>query len=169
MAAARIRKFTSIDQMEFFLRGGLLGSRSVIPKAHEVGATRSAGGGIVGLVGTTLTMTTPLLNVTFTAATLDPAETRDPNILMVKDIKAQIEAAQSALEVTTFDGRIGIIEKTPSGGLLFAAADEPARTLLGFPNNQDVQTRVYNRPGGADPTFEAYNAQENVHVLFTWE
>lgn len=169
MAAARIRKFTSIDQMEFFLRGGLLGSKSTAPSASDVGGRRSAGGGIVGLVGKVLTIGTPALAHTFTAASLSPGETRDPRVLMIKDIKLQIETAQALLEVTTFDGRIGLIEKTPSAGIIIAALNEPARDLLGLPNNQALQTRVYNKPGGAAPSFEAYNAQENMHVIFTWE
>lgn len=166
---ARVHKFTSIQEMEFFLRGGLLGSASIAPQAAQVGGSRSAGGGFVGLVGLQLTIAAPALTHTFVAATLAPGETRDPNILLFKDIQAQIKAAQAALDVVNLDGRIGLVETTPTNGISLAAVDQAARKILGLPNNQAVLTRVYNKPGGAEPSFEAYNAQNNMHVIITWE
>lgn len=167
MSAARIRKFTTITEMEFFLRGGLLGSQAVVPRTGD--GARTPGGGILGLVGLTLTLTTPSGTVTFVNATLGANEVRDPAALMFKDIKTQIEGAISGIEVVNIEGRIGIIEATPANGIALDSSDEPARALLGLPNKQEIATKKYNAPGGASPSFEAYNAQQSTHVLFTWE
>lgn len=165
---ARIEKFETLEKMQHFLRGGIMTSLPSSPRNGAVG--RGKGGGIVGLVGTTLTIATPALSLTFVAATLGAGEVRDPNLLLIKDIKAQIEAAQPLLHVVTIDGFMGIIETTPSAGITMAAATETGRQLLGFAANA-YQTHIYGPPGGTPPTFEwAYNVNvSGMHVVFVWE
>ena len=156
--------------MEFFLRGGLLGSCSLIPRPGD--GLRTPGGGLRELVGLALALTTPAATVLFVDATPDVGESRDPTALLFKDIKAQIEAEENTLEVVNIDGRIGIVEKTPTSGLVLAAAttddEKKVRTLLGLPIHA-VTTKVYNPPGGAAPRVELYSVQQSALSILTWE
>lgn len=168
MPVLRTHKFTDINEMEFFFQGGLLGSRTIVPIAGS-GATRSPGGGIAGLVGQTLTIQAPVASVTFVAATVPPGVSRDPTMLMFSDIKAQIEAAAATIKVVQINGRIGIIEATPTNGITLNAVNETARALLGLPNNQAARTYKYSPLGIAVPALVQFNCLENTHIAITWE
>lgn len=169
-ALARIEKFETIEGMQFFLRGGLFTSTTVVA-ANPPPQNRTVQGGVLNLVGQTITFAAPAATVTFAPATLGAGEVRDPNILLLKDIKAQVEAVSASIQVRTIDGRLGFIEATPTNGIHLAALNEPARTLLGLPNNINIQTHVYGPPGTTTPAFEwAYNVNvSGMHVVFVWE
>ena len=157
MALNRIHKFSDINEMQAFLNGGIIG--------------KDVSKGVWGLVGQTITFTSPAFVVTFAAVSPAPAE-RDPYRLYLLDIKAQVEAANSNILVQQFAGRILFIEKTPTNGVALAGADEPAKAALGFDGNSPTVGKLYRPAGisGGPPNYTwAYSTSESTHVLFTWE
>jgi hypothetical protein len=155
MAVLKVRKFPSVEEVEFFLSGGIVG-----------GATA---GGVPGLVGVTLTFTKPSGTVTFvmgadtTGLSLAPGE-----------IKAQIEAAIPALRVCFrgANGALTLREVTPAydGGVVLVAAATNVR--LGFSATANSVGKVFRTP--EDNTVpclvSAYaDVQSNSHVVVTLE
>ena len=116
--ALRVYKFTNIGDLEWFLRGGVAGGQlKMVP---------DTGPGLHGLIGETLTFTTPAGSVTFTGT--DPG-----GFLTFGQIKSQIEAAVAGITVSMVDNRIRIVETTPTNGIdIGSAGAEPARAILGF-------------------------------------
>src|ERR1019366_5899204 len=123
MAKNAVYKFPTIDVLTAFLNGAVFGNNG------RIGA--NAGGGFAhtpntpgfpGLVGTTLTLIGPgpTGTVTFVAANIGtgssvaPGTNPDPYNLLLKDVKAQIEAAFSGVTVSMAAGYIQIIETTPT-------------------------------------------------------
>jgi hypothetical protein len=157
MPSNRIYKFSDINEAQAFLNGGLIGKD--ISK-----------GGVAGLVGKTLTFTSPAFAVTFTAAAGPPTD-RDPYTLLLKDIKAQVEAANADILVQSIAGKIVFIEKTPTNGVALSGSDEPAKSLLGFDQNSASVGKFYKPPDvSGDPNYTwAYSVNESTHVIYTWE
>jgi hypothetical protein len=150
--AFQIHKFTSLAALELFLNGAIIGAD----------VTR----GIMGLVGEKLTFTQPAGTVTFVRGA-GP----EPDVLLLKDLKAQIEGALPALLVTSLDGRLALVEKTPASGVALAAAAQAAKALLGFDAAGPAQGKVHRPLGVAGPppfVTRAY-AAASVHVVHTWE
>lgn len=117
--ALRIRKFRSIDEFEWFLRGGVIGA--VLP------LNTSSGPGLFGLVGQTVTFTSPAGAVTFVAGA-DPS-----GFLTILEIKTQIETAIAGIQVSFTNNRMTVVEILPANGIdIGSAAAEPARGILGF-------------------------------------
>lgn len=157
MPSNRIYKFSDINEAQAFLNGSLIGA--------EIQA------GVVGLVGKTLTFTSPAFAVTFAAISPAPTD-RDPYVLRLKDIKAQVEAANADILVQTLGGRIVFVEKVPTNGTTLSGNDEPAKALLGFDRNNAVAAKFYRPMGisGGPPNYVwVYSVNESTHVLYTWE
>lgn len=154
MAAFKVMKFSNVFDLETYLNGGIVGGPTL--------------GGVIGLVGQTLTFTSPSFSCTFVAGA-------DPLTLNFAEIKAQIEAASALVRVFSVgeNGRLGIIEKSPSAGIALAAAAANAKLLLGFPYDKAVTGKVYayDPSGATTPCLvTAYNdVQSNSHVAVTWE
>ena len=156
MASNRVYKFQDINEVQFFLNGGLLGG--------------DVKGGVYGLVGKRLTFSSPSFHVDFTAVTPAPT-TRDPYTLLFPDIKAQVEAANASILVSQLGGRIVFIEKTPTNGVALASNDEAAKALLGFDKNSPSVGKVYSPPGvtATQNWVWVYSVNESTHVVYTWE
>lgn len=156
MAALKLRKFSNVEEAQFFLDGGIIGGGKTAGK-------------IYGLVGQTLTFTSPVGAVTFVAG----ADTTNLT-LSFAEIKAQVEAALATVLVRSFgpDGAVGFIEKTPGSGVALTAADQIAKKLLGFPQTAAVVGKVYATPttNTAPCLVNIYSdVQSNSHVVVTWE
>jgi hypothetical protein len=149
----RVQKFQTLAELELFLNGAIFGGD----------VTR----GIAGLVGLPLTFAQPAATVTFVRSA-GP----DPDVLLFKDLKAQIEGAAAALLVTSLDGRLAIVEKVPAAGVALAAPAQAAKALLGFDATGATRGRVHRPLGvaGAPPfVTQAYAAAATVHVVHIWE
>lgn len=146
MAINKVRKFRTIDEVQSFLNGAVSSGNTV----NQVqGGPSNHGPGITGLVGLTITFSAPgpTGTVTFVASS---GSNPDPNTLLFKDIKAQIEAAIPTLKVNTYDGYLSIIEATPASGVTVAKTGT-ANTLLGF-DTANATVGKYYLPIGAAGT-----------------
>jgi hypothetical protein len=134
----RVRKFRTIDEVQSFLNGAVSSGNTV----NQVqGSPSNHGPGITGLVGLTLIFAGPgpTGTVTFVASS---GSNPDPNTLLFKDIKTQIEAAIATLKVTLYDGYLTIIEATPANGVTVSSAGT-ANTLLGFDTANNTVGKYY--------------------------
>jgi hypothetical protein len=158
MPVNRIFKFQDIFEVQAFLNGAIVGG--------------NVGGGVAGLVGQTLTFTSPAFAITFKPVSPAPL-TRDPYTLLFQDIKQQIEAGSTQILVQQVGGRILFIEKAPASGVALSPNNEPAKALLGFDQTGPVIGKFYKPAtvAGATPPFYewAYSVNETTHVVFTWE
>lgn len=164
MSVTKIYKFPDIVSMQYFLNGAVVAGT---PPKNPQDAS-----GWYGLIGKTLIFTSPSAGtVTFAAAGAE--STRDPLLLQFADVKAQIETVMSTCLVTTINGRLAIIEKTPASGVAVAKTGT-GNTLLGFDAGQATTGEVFAPPGAATPAVApswvwAYSINENSHVVFTLE
>jgi len=153
MAMNRVRKFPTINQLQNFLNGAIVGGN--IER------------GLQGLVGKTLIFTSPsAATVTFTGGT-DPT---GPGLLRLKDIKSQIEAALATVVVFQDTGAILIREVTPASGVAISAAGT-ANTLLGFDSGNPTAGKLYSPPGVVAPPQWTWieSTGENAHLVVVWE
>jgi hypothetical protein len=143
MAVNKIQKFRTIEEVMTFLNGGVVGG--VVNKSP--GPPSNNAPGVGGLVGATLTFTSPSqVTVTFAVSS---GSNPDPYTLLLSDIKAQIQAADPALLVTqNQDGRIVITEVTPTDGVAIAASSGGGyATVVG---TVDLRTLHYGAGGSLD-------------------
>jgi hypothetical protein len=154
--ALNVYKFGSLEEVNVFLRGGVIGGPLPV-------------GGVYGLVGTTLTFTTPADSVAFVAATPPGGNQRDPQALLFSDIKAQLEAAIPGLRVINARGSLAIIEATPTAGVVIDAASAAAKALLGFDIDAAVTGKVYTKPGGAVPSLVSIAPWEHGYTVVVEE
>jgi len=149
-------KVNDINELTHFLNGGVVG----------VDISR----GVDGLVGTTLTFTTPAFACTFTPAAVTD---RDPYHLLQTDIITQINVADAGhhLRVVSFKGRIGFVERTPTTGVVIAAAASDAKRLLGFSPAEAVTGRVIKQMfSPAAPRVETvFQVVDYTYVVLIWE
>lgn len=148
MAINRVRKFRTVDEVQTFLNGGVVGSTM----QSAQGAPSNNAAGVNSLVGTTLTLigSGPTGSVTFgtaASATL-PGTNPDPYTLLFKDIKAQIEAAIAGVLVTTYAGALVIQEATPSKGITIAHGT--AGGYVKVIGTVDLNTLTYGGGGSVD-------------------
>jgi len=161
MAIIKVRKFQDIDEVEHFLNGGIFGGKDV-------------SAGVRGLVGQTLTFTSPSsFTVTFVAGTTPPT-LGDTNLLLFKDIASQVwaQSSNAVRAVQLASGRIAFIEASPSSGIAIAAAAELGKVLLGFSKDKAHTGTVYSfDPGsGVPPTLVSLQVStSNSHIITTWE
>ena len=130
-----IEKFGTINEANHKIRGGIVGG-SGTERPYE------------GLVGKTITFSTPSGTKTFT----QPTGTQ-PGQMLFSHVKAQLEAAIATIEVLTVDGKIAFRHKTAGQVVALAALDEPARAIFGLANNQAISGQFLNGPGGAAPKY----------------
>jgi hypothetical protein len=184
MAKNAVYKFPTIDVLTAFLNGAVFGNNG------RIGA--NAGGGFAhtpntpgfpGLVGKTLTLVAPgpAGTVTFVAANVGsgssvaPGTNPDPYNLLLKDVKAQIEAAIAGVVVSMSAGYIQIIETTPTNGVTVqggAGAANSANVALGFDGNNSSVGKLY-KPVEVSPTAPCWTWSDTDNngslVIFTWE
>jgi len=151
MAVLRVRKITTINRVELFLQGAIFGGNDLR-------------GQVAGLVGNTITFAKPA------AASCAFVAGANAGYLTAAEIKAQLEAAITGLKVKFLEGRIVLIETSPSGGVQLGGGVQIAKTLLGFAKNSTEAGRVYNPPDGAAPRLISVSPDmSNSHVIITEE
>lgn len=99
-----------------------------------------------GLVGLTITFTSPAAACTFT----QPSGTQ-PGQLTFADLKSQLETQVPNLEVLSFDNFLCFRHKLAGSAVTLAAAVEPARSILGLGNNEAIAGRCLNGPNSTTP------------------
>lgn len=117
--------FRSLQEMEAFANGGIQG-----------GLGREK----FDLDGLTLTFSTPNDSVTFSG-----------NGLSILDVNTQLGAAINTLKAIVLCDHLWIIEKTPTNGVILSAANEAARTVLGFSKAVGYTGLVLDDPAGTAP------------------
>lgn len=131
--ALRIREFSSLSEVEFFLRGGVRG-----------GPVKLESGLIQKLHGKTFN---PGSLVTFDetagAAGLHGG-------LTVAEVISQITAANAGLLVRYAERGFYLVESSPSSGVT-VSKDGTANPLLGFSSSTDSSNVVYAAPSDAAP------------------
>jgi hypothetical protein len=148
MAALKLIKFRDIEEANHVLAGGILGGEC--PAA-----------GIPELVGKTITFSAPAGTKTFT----QPSDSYQ-GMLRFKDIKAQLEAAITNLQVRLIKGRLAFRHATPATAVALTAVNETGRAPLGLPNNEAVSGTAYAGPGGSSPKVDQFYVQnDTVYVL----
>lgn len=154
MARFHAYKFRTIVEYETFLNGGIFGSDVSKP--------------VPGIVGKTLIFTSPsAVTVTFAAAS-SPLE---GGALMFKDIHTQIQTAIATVRAMSINGRLALVEVTPSAGVALNTTGT-AKPLLGFPGDKVVTGKVYVpwATGVATPALVGFTVgEDNMYVATTWE
>lgn len=165
MANLKVRKFTTIDQVQHFLDGGITGSAGHV-KPREGGPPGA------NLVGLTLTFLNPAGTVTFVAGA------RPNGLLLYQEFKSQIETAIVGVVVKMMeDGSIAFIETTPTTGLVLKGdntAATNANIVLGFDKDTNAVGKVYGSPYSPVPAVapyfvQMYSSNDNTHVVTTYE
>src|SRR5271154_6751948 len=136
MSINKIQKFQDISLVQYFLNGAILGSE--MPKNQPPGVP---GWYIVGL---TLIFTSPAAHtVTFVASagTLYPSD-----VLQLADVKSQIQAIMTGVNVLSINGRLTLIETTPTAGVAISASGT-ANSKFGFDNANATTGKVLVPPG----------------------
>lgn len=132
------KKFEKLEEANFWCAGGIVGGAD-------------PGTQIRGLVGQTVTFSSPAGSCTFTEAASGNAS---PGLLRFADIKSQLEAAVASLVVVAIGKKIGFKHVTPGTACAIAAVSQGARAALGLPNNEALTGVVIAKTGGTDPSFQ---------------
>jgi len=150
----KVYQFDGVTEVAHFLNGGVTGGK--IPLE-----------GIRGLVGSTITFTSPAAACTFTQGS-GP----DVDALQFKDIKSQMEAQIAGLKVVLFAQMvIGFILNTPSAAVSLGAASEVARAKLGLPIEGAISGIVVKSPSDAGVPRLALvtGGPDSQYTLYVWE
>jgi hypothetical protein len=148
-----IYNFSSTNEVQHFLNGGLTGK----PIPME---------GIRGLVGKTITFTSPVGSCTFVEG-----GGPDGGALLFKDIKTQLEAAVSGLKVMQFSrGVIGFISSDASVVTSLGATAQDARALLGLPRGGAISGKLVLPPTDAGtPRLVQAASGADQYFIYIWE
>lgn len=179
MAINRVRKFTTIFELQTFLNGGLVGAE--IKGAQGGGTPGNLGAGFNGLVGKTLIFASPVIaTVTFVTAdgaggSAEPGVGTNPdkNTLLFKDLKLQIEAAVPTVKVTAFGDRIVFLEAAPSLGVSINKTGT-ANAILGIDTAQVSTNFFYKTSASATPPVAPFwmwveSGNDNMYTVLTVE
>ena len=176
MPSNKLYKFKRIEDVTNFLNGGVVGA--CINQSHTSGSPGNFPG-VNGLVGKTLIFTLPAsVTVTFTVSNtgsgsgVSPGTNPNPQVLLFKDIKAQIEAVVTgAVVFLNADQQLVIIESTPSGGVSVAKTGT-ANSILGFNAVAATVGKVYS-PSVVSPSPPCWTWANidvgGMHSIHTWE
>jgi hypothetical protein len=168
MAKVQVYKFRELDEIDLFLSGGVVGG-----DVSSWGSAIAAGGAVLKdapvLAGLTLIFTQPAAHtVTFVAG----ADTFGR--LQFSELKAQIEAVMTTVVVRMLEGKLVIVESTPTNGVTITKSGT-ANKALGFDQTKaDTVGKVYGSPYAAAPAVPpyflmAYSTNDNMHVVYTFE
>ena len=150
----KTRKFGTLEELEIFLQGGVIGGVDLFKRS-----TAPGGQGLWGLVGATIVFTTPAATVTFTGT----------ETLSVQDVISQIGTqTTSAVQPRLYRGRLVLIEASPSAGLVATSAST-ALPLLGF-GDGGFSTSLINSDGSTSPyLITVQHTNDNFYFLATEE
>lgn len=146
MTIAKILKFTTVEECNHMITGGLIGGKFVK--------------GVGGLVGKALTFTTPAGTCTFTQPTDAP-----PGFMLFGDVKTQLEAAIVNLKVSLVDDKIAFKHATPGTAVVIGNADEPAKAVLGFKNATTLSGTAYAGASGTAPKIVDFTVESSCVYL----
>ena len=138
----KVLKFSSLAEANFMMNGGIVGTHLPPPF-------------IPGVVGNTLTFTTPSGNKTFTQVAAEPA-----GMISFGSFKSQLEAAVTNLQVRLVDGKVAFSHATPGSAVVISNANEPIKSVLGFDNATSISGQFLNGPGGAAPKAHDMNVED---------
>jgi hypothetical protein len=145
--ALKTYKFNSLDEMNRFLAGTLVGKP--LPSV------------VYGLVGTKVKFVQPDA-VEYTFVEGDRAD----GGLTFAEIKSQLEGAVSGLLVTQVDRGIAFTSVTAAGVELAEPGDPKGHALLGFSDEGGSKTLVYGAPGTPAPCLvQAFGVGTQIAVI----
>jgi len=149
-----IHKFRDVAEVQLYLNGGLLGV--------------DVNKGVAGLIGTTLSFTSPAVG-----ACLFVAGTAPDGKLLFGDIKTQIEAAVASVKVYQVGGQIALVHSAIPITLpvALAAAPSDAKKLLGFAQNTATAGRIIkDHTALVAPRLDWWNTtNDGSHAILIWE
>lgn len=153
--ALRVRKVAELDEVNTFLRGGIVGGKDIRP-------------GIYGLHGLTLIFTSPAATVTFATT---PAGSQEK--LTARQILDQINAvgALSGYARTDGSGKLTIESPTGATAVVLGAAGT-ANAFFGFNTDGATTGIVFAVPGGNAPALVALSMDaqgSGTYILLTDE
>lgn len=159
--AVKVYKFRELDEIDLFCSGAVMGI-DISKWAQNI---VTGGGGkdfAPGLVGLTLSFAAPgpAGTVTFVAGA-DPA-----GRLQFAELKSQIETAVAGLLVRQFEGKLTIVESTPTYGVTVEA--DPAGGYATVTGSVDLSTLSYGSGGTLDGETIVFkhNGGANLTVTF---
>lgn len=181
MPANNIYKFPTIDMLKSFLNGAVFGNGGTNTIGGSGGGSVAPGlqVGWSGLVGKTLILAAPgpAGTVTFVASNtgsgsgVAPGKNPDPNTLLLKDIKAQVEAAIPTVRVSMSSGKLQLVEVTPANGVTVSHTGT-ANSILGFDSNVNSVGKLYT-PAEVTPTAPCWTWSDTDNngqlIVFTYE
>lgn len=163
MAQNKIYKFKDIVEAQAFLNGGVFGSPVFQPPVPMVR----------DIVGKTFITKAPGPAGTCTFVPAGTFPDGDRSALLFKDIKAQIEAAIANITVHLIDGKMYVVETSPTNG---TAIDKTGTSnkLLGFDSAVDTVGKLYKPANtvtmpATPPVWVSSQVTETAHIIYTWE
>lgn len=132
-------KFSTFVEANYWCKGAIFGN------------IEPAKGAIQGLVGQTITFTSPVGSCTFTQPAGQPA-----GMMLFSDVKAQLEAAIAAIKVEILGNKLVFYKGDGSAVCSMGAVNEGGRLPLGLANNEAFTGVLISGPGGTKPTFVSY-------------
>lgn len=142
MTQAKFVRFTDEAEANHILGGGIVGGKF--------------NGRLAGLVGNTLTFTTPAGSVTFTQDSGAPV-----GFMRFEAFKTQVETAITNLKVLLINDNVAFKHATAGTAVVMGNNDEPAKNPLGFKNATTISGTAYNGPGGAAPKVVDFTVESN--------
>lgn len=137
-----IEKYGTLAEANLKIQGGLAtGIKTTDP--------------FVGLVGETITFTSPAGSCTFTQPT-----GRVEGQMHFVDVKSQLETALSDLVVASVDNKLTFRHATAGSIVSLGVLDEPARVVLGLGNGEAITGRCLNGPSGVAPKFVEFVTED---------
>ena len=149
------RRFSDIDTVNVFLRGGIIGGKDFRPTATTQNSP------VYGIAGKTLIFTTPNATVTFTTPGSAQQEGLD-----LKAILAQITTALGGNYIArAFQGRIAIIDKT-AAVIVNLNSTGTANAMLGFDAALPTVGKIYAAPGNAAPALVSFGPESLTGISY---
>ncbi len=144
-----ILKFSTITEANNWMKGAING-----------GAPPS--GDFAGLVGKTITFTSPAGSCTFTQPATTPT-----GLMKFADVKTQLEAAIAGLKVDCEGSKLVFYLSSGAAACALGAVNEGGRVPLGLPNNVALSGVLLDVPGGTAPALVSIVPEAgSIHVIY---
>lgn len=153
--AFKVYQFDGLPEVQHFLNGGITGKK--FPSE-----------GIRGLVGKSITFTNPSDTCTFTQGINGP----DPDTLVWKDIKDQLETQVSGLKAVLLTDRVmGFILSTPTTAVALGATAQDARAVLGLARSGAIAGKVIlpSTDAGTPRLDGVAGGPDTQFIIYVWE
>jgi hypothetical protein len=147
------RRIADLDSVNTLLRGGVLGGIDFRPTATT---SKSP---VYGIHNKTLIFNTPAVTVTFTT----PGASNQEGLTLAQILAAMNTTLTGNYVAYANQGRIGVVDRTGAAVVNLDMAGT-ANGLLGFNTPADLVGKVYNIPGGANPSLVSVTP-ESLHGI----